>query len=102
MHELHELRDKLCEELEKYGRDKELTAGSLDIVDKLAHSIKNLDKIIYYDEEEGYSGRYYYGRKRDRMGRYSRAGFADKLHELMNDAPDDKTREEIRRLAEKM
>lgn len=137
MHELYELKEKLCDELKEYGSKNDLTAGRLEVVDKLAHAVKNLDKIIeaYEDEEGGYSEgwmpRYYYNdgsyadgrsyrngnrggnsnrsyrgrsyaRRRDSMGRYSRDGMADKLRELMEDAPDDKTREEIRRLADKM
>lgn len=50
---LYELKDMLCEELEAYGKKGELTAGSLDIVDKLAHAIKNLHKIIEASEESG-------------------------------------------------
>ena len=127
MHELEKLKNMLCEELEKYTDKGELTAGSLEVVDKLSHAIKNLDKIIEnYDGE--YSGRYMprymyndgnsYARKRDSMGRYSREysrenrggysreysrdGIADKLRELMDDAPDEKTRNEIRKLADKM
>ena len=103
MHELYELKEKLMQELEAYGK-KELSAGSLEVVDKLAHSIKNICKIIEAaDEENGYSqrgdysrnggGRYSYnndggysrdgnsyargrGRNasRDSMGRYSRTG----------------------------
>lgn len=68
---IYELKEMLCKELEEYGQKGELTAGSLDIVDKLAHAIKNLDKIIEsYEEEEGYSmrgGSY-------RGGSYARAG----------------------------
>lgn len=58
MHELYELKDKLMKELEEYGT-QDLTAGSLEVVDKLSHSIKNICKIIeaYEDEEEGYSMR---------------------------------------------
>jgi hypothetical protein len=55
MHELMELKEKLCKELEEYGT-KELSAGTLDVVDKLSHAIKNLDKIIESYEDEGYSG----------------------------------------------
>lgn len=54
MHELYELKEKLMEELEKYGQE-ELTAGSLEVVDKLSHTIKNLHKIIEKCEEEEYS-----------------------------------------------
>lgn len=54
MHELYELKEKLMEELERYGQE-ELTAGSLEVVDKLSHAIKNLHKIIEKCEEEDYS-----------------------------------------------
>lgn len=53
MHGIYELKEMLCKELEEYGAKGELTAGSLEIVDKLAHAIKNLDKIIEASEEEG-------------------------------------------------
>jgi len=59
MHELYELKEMLCKELEEYGKKGELTTGSLDVVDKLAHTIKNLQKIIEKYEEEEYSGRTY-------------------------------------------
>ena len=45
MRELYELKDKLCDELKEYGK-KDLSNGTLDVVDKLTHTIKNLDKII--------------------------------------------------------
>lgn len=56
MKELYELKEKLCKELKEYG-NKEMSAGSLEVVDKLSHAIKNIDKIIENYEEEGYSGR---------------------------------------------
>lgn len=129
MNELNELKEMLCKELKEYGKKGELTAGSLDVVDKLSHTIKNLDKIIEAYEGGGYSngypvyayrgGRSYadgsyndgygsYARRRDSMGRYSREGYsrhgdiiAD-LRELMNDAPDDRTRQEFQRFINKM
>lgn len=56
MHELYELKDKLLQELEEYG-SKELSAGTLDVVDKLSHAVKNLCKIIEMKEDdEEYSG----------------------------------------------
>lgn len=59
MHEIYELKEKLMKELEEYGK-KEMSAGSLDVVDKLAHTIKNICKIIESaDEESGYSQRGY-------------------------------------------
>jgi len=114
MKELYELKEMLCDELKEYGKKGELkNAGTLDVVDKLAHTVKNLDKIIesYEDGQSGYyprTGHIYDGGsfrnsyRRDSMGRYSRDGLADKLRELMKDAPDDHTRMEIQKLADRM
>ena len=89
-----------------------LSAGSLTTIDTLCHALKNLDKII--DDDEGYSGRYWdddhrsYTRRRDSMGRYSgergysRHTLSDKIRDLMDEAPDDRTRQEIQRLVEKL
>lgn len=137
MHKLYELKQMLCEELEQYGKKGELSAGSLDIIDKLSHAIKNLDKIIEKYEEEDYSGAmgggsyarggqtntmmggsyeggsYARGRgrnaRRDSMGRYSSEGGYSRndgmimeLRELMQDAPDDRTRQEFERFIQKI
>lgn len=58
MHEIYELKEKLLKELEEYA-SKEMSAGSLDVIDKLAHAIKNICKIIESAEmeEEEYSQR---------------------------------------------
>lgn len=139
MDAIYELKEKLCDELEEYS-DKKLDAGSLEVIDKLAHTIKNLDKIIETYEEEGYSsmmydgsyddgrrggsyargGRGFYegGRsyarggsyarngRRDSMGRYSSAEGTEmmvhELRELMNDAPDERTRMEFQKFIQKM
>lgn len=142
MHELYELKEKLCEELKEYG-NKEMSAGSLEVVDKLAHTIKNLDKIIEEYEESEYSGRgrsnegrsyegsyeggyeggrgsyegrsnrgsYARGRsnarRRDSRGRYSREYSYDnemvsELRELMEEAPDERTKMEFKKFIQKM
>lgn len=116
MNELEKLKQMLCKELEEYGSKGEMSTGTLEVVDKLAHAVKNLDKIIEaYDGE--YSGRYYadgmggvnYSRRRDSMGRYSRrygysrhGDLADELRNLMEDAPDERTRMEMQRLIDKL
>lgn len=118
MHALYDLKEMLCKELEDYGKKGELSAGSLDIVDKLTHTIKNLDKIIESYDESEYSSRYngmsyrYDGdrsyARRDYRGRYSRNDYSrtgdmvERLRDLMNDAPDDRSRQEIQRLVTKM
>lgn len=129
MHEIYELKDMLMKELKEYGMKGEMTAGSLDVVDKLAHTIKNLDKIIETYEEEEYSSRGSYEgsyrggnnrnrsyrggsyarrreQGRDNMGRfegYSRDGdMVERLRDLMNDAPDERTRQEFQRLVTRM
>lgn len=92
MEYMHELKEMLCEELEKIAREGELTAGSLDTVDKLTHSIKSIATIMAmedsdYSYENGnmggnrasYRGGSYRGgrsgaQRRDSRGRYSRQG----------------------------
>lgn len=128
MHELYELKEKLCDELEEYG-SKEMTAGSLEVIDKLAHTIKNLGKIIeMYEESEGYSSRggmpyegnyggsYARGGRGGRGGRtganqygsYTRGGYSRndgmiaELRELMMEAPDERSRKEFERFISKM
>lgn len=127
MHELHELKEKLCQELEEYN-SKEMTAGSLEVIDKLAHTIKNLGKIIeMYEESEGYSSRGgmpyeggygggSYARGRGGRGRtganqygphvrggYSRNdGMIAELRELMMEAPDERSKKEFQRFISKM
>jgi len=93
MHEMYKLKDMLCEELEKITKKGELSAGSLDAVDKLTHSIKSIDTIIAmdeYSEDDGMSyerggnrgggnrgNSYARGQRRDSMGRYSRNSYRD-------------------------
>lgn len=144
MHELYELKEKLMDELKEYG-SKEMSAGSLEVVDKLTHTIKNLCKIIEsYEEENEYSemdgnmrgsnmrggsyrdgnmyrgdrtyrvsGTYARGRgsnaKRDSRGRYASRDYynaseevTEKLQELMDAAPDEKTRMEIQNFMQKL
>ena len=115
MKELHELREMLCDELKEYGKKGDLTAGSLNAIDTIAHAVKNIDKIM---EDDGYSGyypasyndrmrSYGYSRgrsmNRDSRGRYSRdGGMIEELRSMMDDAQDDRTRQELQRFISKM
>ena len=123
---MHELKEKLCDELEEIARKGELGAGDLEIIHKLTDTIKNLDKIEML-EDGGYSqagdweadmrgtygrGSSYRGRKRDSMGRYSREGrggrggysrhdakeaMMEQMEMLMDQAGSEREREAIRR-----
>lgn len=146
MHELYELKEMLMDELKEYGSKKDMSTGSLEVVDKLSHTIKNLCKIIEDMEDEQYSmanegmmqggqssrrgggrsnrggsyenrgGSYAYARgrgrnaRRDSMGRYSNEGgysqaaedMVDELRDLMEDAPDERTKQEFQRFIKKI
>ena len=98
MKQLHDLKDRLCEELAAFS-ERDLNAANLEKIDTLAHATKNLAKIIEMKEEE-YSGemsRSYGGSygdssfargrgrnaKRDSMGRYARDGYSrDAVNEM--------------------
>lgn len=127
MHDLYKLKDMLVEEIKEFGRKGELTAGSLETVDTLAHAVKNLDKVIECEEDEEYSGDYrdssYYGdgmssngrsyargrgrnARRDSMGRYSSRYSRDgdmrsRLESLMMDA-DEETKRDLQRIVDRM
>jgi hypothetical protein len=114
MHKLSELKDMLCEELEEYGSKDKLDVGGLDVVDKLAHAIKNIDKIVEssdYSMNDGMGGSSYYGRdngqsrargrnaRRDSMGRYSSRysrnsyesgvdGLVEEITDMMDELPE--------------
>lgn len=99
MKHLEKLKEALCEELDKFGKSGDITVSSLEKIHKLTDTIKNIDKIMMLEEEEGYSearggrgGSYMHGSsydddmmyserrgrgrnaKRDSMGRYSSEG----------------------------
>lgn len=130
MKDLEMLCDVLSEKLtEKTRKVKNggMSDGDLDTIDKLTHALASVKKIMAFMEDEGeYSGYYpmggsyresyrgsyghggSYARKRDSMGRYSgergysRNALADKMRDLMMDAPDDRTRQEIQHMIEKL
>ena len=126
MDEIGETKDKL-----KGGK---MSAGDLEVIDKLAHTTKSLKTIIVMEDSEyseqgggqsgarggrggnrGGGGRsregrsresYEYGmsnaRRRDSMGRYSRDGFMDKLMEMRETAPNEKSRRAIEKMIDEL
>lgn len=90
MDTFYDIKDMLHEELKEIVKKGELSAGSLETIDKLLNSMKNACKLIMYEEYsgDGYSyadadadmGNYSNARgrgsnaRRDSRGRYSSAG----------------------------
>lgn len=116
MKDMHELKEKLCRELEEYERKEKISMGDLETIHKLTDTIKNIGKISVLEEEGGYSeagggweargsynrggnmmpegtrgGSSYRRQRRDSRGRYSRDGgysYTDGMEEL-NELLDD-------------
>lgn len=72
----YKLMDMLEEEIEEITRKGQLSAGDIDIADKVTHTIKSVECILEkrmrsnsYDDG-GYSN----ARRRDSMGRYADGG----------------------------
>lgn len=126
MKDLESLGDVLSEKIsEKTRKIKNggMNDGDLETVDKLTHALASVKKIEAFVEDDGYSGYWptdgsyrgmyrnsyaHGGRRRDSMGRYSgeygysRNDLADKMRKLMKDVPDDRTRQEMMRMVEKL
>ena len=137
MHEMYDDLEELCgyveTELQKTN-DKlrksggELTAGDVEYIDKLTHSIKSMkttmamlggasyDDGMSYDENRGNrSGRgisrvAYDSRRRDDMGRYMPdRGYSmdddelvEELRDVMNSSRDENTKRELKKFINKM
>ena len=131
MHKLCEYIDEELMELEqKVKSSGKLSAGEVEYGDKLAHFKKCLltneaMEDSYSEEYEGGTsntngrsrggrGRSYEGRsyedgvsnarntKRNSMGRYSRDGFVDKLMEMREAAPNEKSRRAIEKMLDEL
>ena len=130
--QLHELCDTISEAIAEANEKirsggGKLTAGDVDYVDKLTHALKSVKATIsMMEDEDGVSGYYPYtfmndrsnrsvrsyarGRtnaRRDSMGRYSGnysrdGGMVEELRELMEDAPDEQTRQEFQKFIRKI
>ena len=130
--DLHELCETLSREIGEANdkirtAGGKLSAGDLEYIDKLTHALKSVKATIAMMEEEGYSGYYPYmggsyadgnmggnrsyrgmrGGRSYRRG-YSREGYSrdggmvEELRELMQDAPDERTKQEFQRFIDKI
>lgn len=139
INDLHELCETISNEIAESNEKiraagGKITAGDVDYIDKLTHTMKSIKATIaMMEDEEGYSNRMYpmtggsyrggnggsyrggsYARgrmnaRRDSMGRYSREagysrddGMVDELRDLMEDAPNDAVKRDIKKLIDKM
>ena len=123
---LYDLCDTVSKELEMANEKinnagGDLSAGDLEYLDKLTHTMKSLKTTIAMMESEGghsgnYGGRYYYdnmtsgrgsyARRGRSMGRYSRddarEDFMGEIEELIEKAPDEQTRRKFERMLAEM
>ena len=110
MNDLYKVKNMLVEELKEFGRKGDLSKASLDAINKLSHAAKNVCKVIDYCEQDEYD----YSNAMNRNYRdvsyrdggnsyrrsYSRANEDVKGHlrRLMENANDERVREELRRM----
>ena len=143
--ELGEMKETIANEIAEANQrirqsGGDLNAGDVEIIDKLAHSMKSLVSTcaMLEAEEDGYSGRgsynyregrayagrenrngYGYGgnygnyarenrgrysreNREGRDGGYSRDGMMEHFRMMMDEAPDEQTRMEIKRMMDQM
>lgn len=109
MHKLYEYACNELKDLERKADEKGLSMADVEYADKLTELKKNILKVNLL-EDEGYSAEYRddhhrsYGRRRDGMGRYSRAAddVIGQLEMMLDSAPDDRTRNKIHDLIREM
>ena len=129
---LKRLEEMLCDELNEMGMKGSITSSTLDKIDTMAHALKNIQKVIMYEEysgdysgdeysgDEGYSGRRSYRRSydgsydsrsyargRDSRGRYtSRASSPDEmrkeLRRMAYNAPNSQIKQDIENLIDSL
>ena len=58
---LNKIKEMLCDALDEYAKKGELTAGSLEAIDKLTHSLKSVETILAMNEYEEDGGASYAG-----------------------------------------
>lgn len=55
MEHLHELKEKMCRELDEISKKRDMSAGDLETAHKLTDTIKNIDKIQMLEDGTGHS-----------------------------------------------
>lgn len=119
---MHKILDFVCDELDDIEKKAEkggLSMSEVQYADTLARLKKNILKAEQMEGEAEYSMRGYtsrtmptyygnsYARRRDRMGRYSNGysrteDMVSQLRAMMENAPNEMTRQDIQRLVTKL
>lgn len=118
MHEIKNLKEKLCRELEEYSQKGRLDMQTLQVIDTIAHTVKNLNKILDEEAKSGFSEGYNYGSNYSsrgssnysngypdyNYGRYPMGNdmMIDRLRSLMNETNDERTRQEFQNFINRM
>lgn len=131
MQEIRQLKERLCKELEEYSHGNSFNLQTLQVIDTIAHTVKNLNKILeekakeesrynegYYYANDGRNSNYSNGRMNasysnhypDRSWdgydsrRYSMGDnmIIEKLRNLMNETRDERTRQEFQTFIDRM
>lgn len=123
MHKLYDLKEKLMQELEDYSENGKFSKEDVESIKYIASAIDHICNIteesdeysnMYYGDggsyEDGRGGNRSYARgrgrnaRRDAMGRYSRANddMIEQLRMMMQEAPDERTRQEFQRFITKV
>lgn len=122
--ELNELKGTIYNEIAEANKEikkagGDLNSGDIEMIDKLTHAMKSLVTTcaMLEAEDDGYSGNYPrngregysgnyggYARKYSRDGRngYSRMDWNERLRMMMDEAPDEQTRMDIKRMMDRM
>ena len=114
------LFDKLCDILDDMERKEKLSASDIQLIDWATHAKKSMlavDEMMGGEQSNrSMRGSYNdgYSRKRDSMGRYSREysrtysrdsgkdGYMNQLYDMLDSAPDEKSRQNIQRMIREM
>ena len=93
MHDFSKLRKMLCDELKQYEQFDSISMTSLHVIDTLCHALKNLDKI---------TGEQTMPMESDSdFAKASKEAYAA-LRIMHENAPDEHSRDEVRRMIGKM
>lgn len=128
--ELKELKETISNEIAEANKEikkagGDLNSGDIEMIDKLTHAMKSLVTTcaMLEAEDDGYSGDYPpvswsrrngrdgysgsyggYARRNSRESRngYSRMDWNERLRMMMDEAPDEQTRMDIKRMMDRM